>query len=100
MRKLSLGVRFYIIKNLPHMSIDEIASELGLDYYSVNKLAMDVMEIAHGEVSLEKLCVVVEIDKIYVNSSEKGKKGFREKKSNGRGQEDLRIWQASSDNYS
>ena len=73
--KLPLGVMFYIIKNLPHMSMNEIASELGLDYDSVQRFAMDVMKIAHGEVSLEKLCVAVEIDEIYVNSGEKGKKG-------------------------
>jgi len=39
---------------------------------------MDVMKIAHGEISLEKLCVAsvaVDIDEIYVNSGEKGKKG-------------------------
>jgi len=36
---------------------------------------MDVMKIVHGKISLEKLCVAVEIDEIYVNSGEKGKKG-------------------------
>ena len=73
--KLPLGVMFYIIKNLPHMSVNEISSELGLDYDLVQRFAMDVMKIAHSEVSLEKLCVAVEIDEIYVNSGEKGKKG-------------------------
>ena len=73
--KLSLGEMFYIIKNLPHMSVNEIASELDLDYNAVHQFALDVMRIAHGEVSLEKLCVAVEIDEIYVNSGEKGKKG-------------------------
>ena len=57
------------------MSVNAIALELGLDYDSVHRFAMDVMKIAHGEVSLEKLCVAVEIDEIYVNSGEKGKKG-------------------------
>ena len=57
------------------MSINEIASELGLDYDSVRRFAMDVMKIVHGKISLEKLCVAVEIDEIYVNSGEKGKKG-------------------------
>ena len=40
------------------------------------------MKIAHGEISLEKLCVAVEIDEIYVNSGEKKvKKGFRDKET-------------------
>jgi len=80
--KLPLGVMFYIIKKLPHMSINEIASELGLDYDSVHRFAMDVMKIAHGEISLEKLCVAVEIDEIYVNSGEKKvKKGLKDKEA-------------------
>ena len=63
------------------MSVNEIASELGLDYDPVQRFAMDVMKIAHGEVSLEKLCVAVEIDEIYVNSGEKGKKGLKDEET-------------------
>lgn len=73
--KLSLGEMFYIIRFLPNMSINEIASSLGLDYETVKNFAMEAMKIAHNEVSLEKLCAIIEIDEIYVNSGEKGKKG-------------------------
>ena len=57
------------------MSVNEIASELGLNYDLVHRFAMDLMKIVHGGVSLKELCVAVEIDEIYVNSGEKGKKG-------------------------
>ena len=73
--KLSLGEMFYIIKHMVHMSANEIASDLNLDYETVENFVKDVMEIAHGAVSIEKLCAIIEIDEIYVNSGEKGKKG-------------------------
>ena len=74
-RKLSLGEMFYIIKNFPKWSINEIAAQLGLDYDDVHSFIMDVMSVADGEISLEKLAVTIEIDEVYVNSGEKGKKG-------------------------
>ena len=74
-RKLSLGEMFYIIKNFPKWSIKEIAAQLGIDYDDVHSFIMDVMSVADGEVSLEKLAVTIEVDEIYVNSGEKGKKG-------------------------
>ena len=73
--KLTLGEMFYIVKNMPHMSINEIASELNLDFDVVHRFATDVMAVAHGEISIEKLSVAIEIDEIYVNCGEKGKKG-------------------------
>ncbi|MEX2690780.1 MAG: hypothetical protein Q6351_010745 [Candidatus Njordarchaeum guaymaensis] len=66
---------FYIAKNMPHMSINEIASELNLDFDVIHRFAADVMAIAHSEISLEKLSVAIEIDEIYVNCSEKDKRG-------------------------
>jgi len=73
--KISLGEMFYIVRFLPNMSINEIASSLDLDYEVVKNFAEEAMRIAHNEVSLEKLCAIVELDEIYVNSGEKGKKG-------------------------
>lgn len=73
--KLSLGEMFYIIRFLPNMSINEIASSLSLDFEAVKNFADEAMRIAHGEVSLERLCAIVELDEIYVNSGEKGKRG-------------------------
>jgi len=74
-RKLSLGEMFYIIKNFPKWSINEIAAQLGVAYDDVHRFITDVMSVADGEISLEKLAVAIEIDEVYVNAGEKGKKG-------------------------
>ena len=74
-RKLSLGEMFYIIKNFPKWSINEIAAQLGVAYDDVHHFIMDVMSVADGEIRLEKLAVAIEIDEVYVNAGEKGKKG-------------------------
>lgn len=73
--KLQLGVI-----NLPHMFVNEITPGLGLDYAPVHRFAMNIMKITHGKVSLEKLYATVEIDEIYVNNGEKGKKGLKDEK--------------------
>ena len=74
-QKLKLGEMFYIIWNLPHKSINRIATELGRDYDSIHAFAKKVMEICKSKIDMLKLTGVIKMDEFYTNSGEKGKKG-------------------------
>jgi len=107
--KMKLGEMFYIIWNLPHKSIKQIAEELGRKYEHVHRFAMDVMKICKGKIDMLKLVKAIEIDEIYANAESK-KRGAKRKsearnqekkaeKTKEKGQRNLPEWQTADNNH-
>ena len=89
---MMLGEMFYIVWNLPHKSIKQMAEGLGRKYEHIRKFAMDVMKICRGKIDMLKLVKAIEIDEIYANagSKKRGKKEIRSEEPRKKGGENER----------